>query len=359
MNLSKRTAVIATATCAAAMAGGYALGGANLAAYALLSSVLTLAVAKLWRQIDRAQREQTAARAAIEERIATLSKRVSQVRKDQETGLRELSAQVDRTRNRIRQVPADTRRLMAEDDRTGELVRRLDDVAGKVEDLPKQTRLLVREWSRIVYSELEDLTALYRDIEPDRALPELHGWATGADLARFIYQQVAVHGRSNVLECGSGSTTVVLAYAMRARGGGRVTSLEHEPRFAEATRAMLRERGLGEWAEVVDAPLTDVKLGEDVCRWYDTAHLPDGPIDLLLVDGPPASVGPGARYPALPLLADRLSEDATVLLDDTRRPDERAIGERWASEFGEFELTSLPHDHGTMLLTRRTRPSGT
>jgi predicted O-methyltransferase YrrM len=145
---------------------------------------------------------------------------------------------------------------------------------------------------------------------------------------------------------------VILAYACRAVGAGRVVSLEHDARFAAATRKMLEERGLSKWAEVRDAPLSEVGVGDSTWRWYDPASLPDGPFDLVLVDGPPGGTGPEARYPAVPMLFDRLADDALVVLDDARRADERAIGERWAAEFDGFSLEWLPHDHGTLLLRR-------
>lgn len=222
----------------------------------------------------------------------------------------------------------------------------------ELESIPKSTRRLVRHWGRVFYAEVEDLMALYRDIGPEQALPRMHGWAAGPDLARFLYQEVVEHGRSSVLECGSGSTTVILAYACRAVGAGRVVSLEHDARFAAATRKMLEERGLSKWAEVRDAPLGEVAVGDSTWRWYDPASLTDGPFDLVLVDGPPGGTGPEARYPAVPMLFDRLADDALVVLDDARRADERAIGERWAAEFDGFALEWLPHDHGTLLLRR-------
>lgn len=220
--------------------------------------------------------------------------------------------------------------------------------------MPKSNRLLMRAWSRVVYAEIEDLLALYRDIGPDQALPPMHGWAAGPDLARFLYREVVEHGRSAVLECGSGSTTVILAYACRTIGAGRVVALEHDPKFAAATRKMLEERGLTKWAEVRDAPLTEVGVGDATWRWYDPASLVEGPFDLVLVDGPPGSTGPEARYPAVPLLLDRLADDALVVLDDARRADERAIGDRWVAEFDGFSLEWLDHDHGTLLLQRGT-----
>lgn len=220
----------------------------------------------------------------------------------------------------------------------------------ELESMPKSTRRLVREWSQVVYAEVEDLMALYRDIGPEQALPRMHGWAAGPDLARFLYLEVVEQGRRAVLECGSGSTTVILAYACRSVGKGRVVALEHNPRFASATRKMLAERGLSEWAEVVDAPLTEVEIDGGTRLWYDPAAIPDQSFDLLLVDGPPGTVGPQARYPAVPLVFDRLTDDAMVVLDDARRADERAIGERWAAEYQGFGIEWFTHDHGTLVL---------
>ncbi|PRY59060.1 class I SAM-dependent methyltransferase [Glycomyces artemisiae] len=355
MSFRIRAALTGAVALAAAGGAGYLLGGPALAGYALFSTALCGAAALLWRQSRRAQAEQRRQQAAVRqltEKVSGLSRRVKRLQEDQEQGRRHLADRIDATYARIRQVPGDTRRLVREDDRSGRVLDAIGAVREEVESIPRMTRRLVREWNRIVYAEVEDLTALYRDIEPDRALPQMHGWSAGADLARYLYCEVAEAGRSSVLECGSGTTTVILAYAFRARGHGRVVSLEHDPRFAAATRRMIEERGLGEWAEVVDAPLADAVVGDAVWPWYDLDAVPEGPFDLLLVDGPPASVGSEARYPAVPLLLDRLAKDALVVLDDTRRPDERAIGERWAAELEGFALESLGHDHGTLVLRR-------
>jgi hypothetical protein len=128
--------------------------------------------------------------------------------------------------------------------------------------------------------------------------------------------------------------------------------LEHDPHYAAQTRRELESRGLTAWARVVDAPLTDVDLDGEVWRWYEPKAIPHAEIEVLLVDGPPGATGPQARYPALPILADRLAKQAVMVLDDADRPDERAIASRWAAEFGEFEQEHLQHDRGTTVLRR-------
>ena len=64
--------------------------------------------------------------------------------------------------------------------------------------------------------------------------------------------------------------------------------------------------------------------------------LRDDPIDLLVVDGPPAHAASHglARYPALPLLADRLAPGGTVVPDDAERPGQQEVLRRWERETG-------------------------
>ena len=144
-------------------------------------------------------------------------------------------------------------------------------------------------------------------------------------------------GYCEVVECGSGVSTVLLARALRDAGGGMLHSLEHDPAWAARVRGLLEREGLDGIATVIEAPLRPHPLARSRCGWYAgeaLRRLPGSDIDLLLVDGPPASE-PGlgeARYPALPALADRLATEAVVALDDVNRPGEAAVLAAWEAE---------------------------
>jgi predicted O-methyltransferase YrrM len=150
-------------------------------------------------------------------------------------------------------------------------------------------------------------------------------WAlrpVGLSLAEALVDE----GRTTVIECGSGLSTVTIARALRARHAGHVHALEHHPYWATATRDALAAEDLADFATVIDAPLVD--------GWYARAALdllPERGVELLLVDGPPAEEG--SRYPALPALAVRLAPDAAILLDDVDREGERWALDRWLAEF--------------------------
>lgn len=144
-------------------------------------------------------------------------------------------------------------------------------------------------------------------------------------------------GCREVVECGSGVSTVMLARALRDVGGGHLHSLEHDHAWAARVRELLDREDLERIAKLVEAPLRPHPLARSECGWYAAAELallPDSGIDLLLVDGPPAGepqLGE-ARYPALPALAARLAPDAVVALDDVDRPGEAAVLAAWERE---------------------------
>lgn len=214
----------------------------------------------------------------------------------------------------------------------------------------RQVRVIKAEVSRL-YAQLESLAAVRDTIDGRVSLPGTRDWAASADILRELIGLVMSRHPRAVVETGSGTSTVVVAACLRRLGAGHVWALEHLPRFAAETRSLLAERGLEDWATVVDAPLVDLRLGDGTWSWYDLAGLAtDAPIDILFVDGPPGPTGDLARYPALPMLRDRLAPGAAILVDDGARPDERTMIERWRTEVPGLESRRLQLEKGGALL---------
>jgi hypothetical protein len=203
------------------------------------------------------------------------------------------------------------------------------------------------------YGQVEQLLALYHEVVPPRALPPLRGWAASPDYQRTLYALVREHRPQVVVECGSGSSSLVIARALQLNGGGRLVSLEHLAEHAETTTELLREAGLADVATVVHAPLVEHRIGDETFDWYDLGAA--GSLDavgLVAVDGPPRKVGPLARYPALPLLTDAFAPEARLLLDDADRPEELATLERWEREEPGLTWTRVGGEKGTVLVQR-------
>ena len=96
-----------------------------------------------------------------------------------------------------------------------------------------------------------------------------------------------------------------------------------------------------------------MSLADHSSPWYDPAAYADlHDIGLAFVDGPPGNVGPQARYPMVPLLADRLADRCAILLDDMRRAEEGAVGERWMAQLEGFRYSYLPLTRGLGVFAR-------
>lgn len=203
------------------------------------------------------------------------------------------------------------------------------------------------------YAQLDAILGIQVVLDPELGLPSFREWAISPDLAAYLATTVADRQPEHIVETGSGTSTLVLAGTVQRLGKGHVYALEHERSFAVATREALEQHGLSDWATVIDAPLVATSIGVAEWAWYDMTEsaLPEK-IDLLFVDGPPAEVGPMPRYPALPVLFERLTPEAVIVVDDADRRDDHATVERWGKEYSEFTVRYIPHERGTAELTR-------
>jgi predicted O-methyltransferase YrrM len=177
--------------------------------------------------------------------------------------------------------------------------------------------------------EVEALVQLFQGFAPRAPMPPSGGFALNPTDLLDLLHLIRTRRPRLVLELGSGTSTVWIAYALE-QAGGRLVSLDHDPAYAEKTRSQLAAHGLTAVAEVRDAALRPVVLDGRTFPWYDTDALADlRQVDLLLIDGPPEKTGPDARYPAMQVLEDRLADAATVVFDDAHRHDEQLALRRW------------------------------
>lgn len=163
------------------------------------------------------------------------------------------------------------------------------------------------------------------------------GWWIDPVFGQLLVETVAELRPRVVVECGSGSSTVLIAACLEELKQGFLLSLEEESLAAMRTREMLKLRGLDRWARVLDAPLTPVDVDGVERNWYslptDDLWLPD-PIDLLVVDGPSAARDAYARFPAVPLLRPHFNSEAVILMDDGNRRGERETARAWGDQIG-------------------------
>lgn len=289
--------------------------------YAEISDVPTVDEVKTWQ-------------ASVEDAQSSTNKQILRELHDVDGRRSTLAELVDRLSSELSQLRVDLDERSTDQ---GEAIAFAKTSLAEVEKVLGDLRDRVPEQridSMLVTQEVQAVTALYEMLEPTLPLPPLGGWALSSDAALTLARLIVSEEPELIVETGSGSSTVVAALAVAKNGHGRVMALEHDIEFGRATRKLLRDRSLEEYATVVDAPLKTYRIGGEDYRWYD---IPEGtmnvPIDLLLVDGPPGPTGPRARFPALPLLIDDLSTTAKILVDDAGRPDEIEIAQKWQDQF--------------------------
>lgn len=195
---------------------------------------------------------------------------------------------------------------------------------------------------------------LFALVTPRGAVPSMVGYVASPDVLLVLVQKFLTLRPSLTIECGSGTSTLFLALAAQQHGvPGRIVSLENNLEYAEGTRALLAEHGVGHLAEVRYAPLTPTVLPDHDGSWYDPAALEDlHDIGLAFVDGPPGNGGPQARYPMVPLLAARFAPACAIVMDDANRRDERGVSERWLTQLDGFRYRFLPLTRGAGLFER-------
>jgi predicted O-methyltransferase YrrM len=205
------------------------------------------------------------------------------------------------------------------------------------------------------YKQTEALFHLFQQINPRRRLPPTRGWAISPDFACLILDTIAQSKPANILDLGGGVSTLVAGYASEKYvPSAKIVALEHDAAYVPQIVGYISEHGLEKNAQVIHVPLTTVAISGHATPWYDlskiSARLPS--VDLLIVDGPPERLGSQARYPAVPLLYPKLSQQAVILVDDAASPEMRVIIKRWQEEYPDLVAQSYPAEKGAVLLRR-------
>ena len=251
---------------------------------------------------------------------------------------------------------------------SSDVLASIDERLKKLEDDIASLRTLVRsrddratEKLKAGLSSVANLMAILPQLRINGVIPPFphQGFELTGEEASFLYHLIRRQRPRLIMELGSGSSTVLLAAAVRANGIGRVISVEHAPEHADRTAQVLAQAELSEWVQVVRAPLVEQRVDERKLQWYDVDALLSTlteKIDFLLVDGPPGKMQSLSRYPALPVLLPHLSPQALVFVDDGGREDEIKMVELWRERddvaFAAEALSFLPKTPILLTMTR-------
>lgn len=193
-------------------------------------------------------------------------------------------------------------------------------------------------------------------ITPRQPLPPFGKWSIEPSLADHLADLILQEKPKNILELGSGLSTVLMAYALEANGEGKVLALEDDNLYVDRTREWIEFHGLSKIAKVEHAPIRNITITYDhhIYPWYSVdGHLKGAEFDFVLVDGPASNLGTMARWPAYFVLRPHLAHNAIIVCDDMTRQHEDMMVRHWREQ-EEFEYTDLHTGRGACVLRRKS-----
>ena len=152
------------------------------------------------------------------------------------------------------------------------------------------TRLIRKgiEQSHRDYTQVEALFSIFSVLKITYPLPEMAEWAVNPDFAKKLIAEIILLKPGLILEAGSSVSTLIAAYALKLNRKGRLVTLEYHEDYARNVNEQLVCHGLSEIAKVVYAPLKDYSIKGRSWKWYATPKIDTQPVDMMIVDGPPA-----------------------------------------------------------------------
>lgn len=202
------------------------------------------------------------------------------------------------------------------------------------------------------YRQIEAMFSLFSVIKPVRPLPPMRDWAVSPDFANIVVREVLNRKPKTILEYGSGISTLLMSYCVKNSQHGHIWSLDHDEEYVRLTKDLLKSHNVEDVSTVLFAPLKGITLSGESWLWYDTAPLDTiGPVDLVVVDGPPKRTQKMARYPALFMLAKFLNEDAIIILDDASEKHLRDAVKQWKQDFKELQYDYYDTEKGAIIIT--------
>lgn len=243
----------------------------------------------------------------------------------------------------------------------------------KLERLGERIEVTIQREIANAVKQIEAFANLQGYMASGELMPLLHNWPVSPDFALVMVELLEQCKFDVVVEFGSGSSTLLIARSLALIAKKRPherrpvqIAFEHLEKYHVATADLLICAGLRDEVLLELSPLvpTVVASGETL-NYYDPGDVLiravkalgeiDVPRILAVVDGPPESIGPLARYPALEMLLGAFpQQQGFLLLDDYRRQGEQEVARRWQELLQargiEHEVTEYPLEKSACLI---------
>lgn len=205
------------------------------------------------------------------------------------------------------------------------------------------------------YRRLEILIPLINKLNIIKSIPKtnaLNDYSASPDFLFSIVDIIEKYKPNIILEAGSGVSTIIASYGLKKYNpDGKIISLDHDKKYADTTKIEIKKHQLEQHSTIIHSPL--IKYPKYKFKWYDIDNMIfENKIDLIIIDGPPSKSGKFARYPAIPLLLDKMSDKAIIVLDDAKRKNEQEVIGKWKEEFNCFDYQYENNDKGICIIKK-------
>ena len=201
------------------------------------------------------------------------------------------------------------------------------------------------------FNSLESHVSLINSLKPVFPLWHKDGFSACSDYLNIVAREILIRKPKQILECGSGLSTIVSSYILQRNNLGKIHSLEHLNWVVDAVNKELKYHNLSEYSKVVHSPLQEVSTSLGTQMWYKHDIIDElGEIDMVIVDGPPKHTNKMARFPVLELVYEKLAKDAIIIMDDADRKDEKEILIIWKQKYPNSNIRKIQTQKGAVII---------
>lgn len=229
----------------------------------------------------------------------------------------------------------------------------------KLDSTEKRTKALVSSSHTNTIKQIEDYSSVRNFIDSGQKPLNFHGWPISPDIAVRIVTMLSTAQYHGVLEFGSGTSTALIGRIIKRLIQDGVYekaipffSFDHNEMYFERTKELLRAHEVMKFVTLNHCELVKEKFNDTDFLYYDCRDVINNfgqlfnnmkPKLLVLVDGPPGSTNPHARYPAFPMILQEINHnefDLDFLVDDYNRREEKEVVEKWKRDAANAGLSS-------------------
>ena len=166
----------------------------------------------------------------------------------------------------------------------------------------------------------------------------LTDWAPGPEFLCHLSNEICINNRRNVVEFGSGITTLVLARLAKINSINlNITTIDQSHEWQNVVKQIAVRDGIDQYIKFVHNPIEQGVYG-NIAEVQQRIFSEKDKFDCAVLDGP-ASGHAFTRLESMPIVKDYLCNSFVVFFHDTDRNEEKQLAVEWANRLHNTKLS--------------------